>query len=72
MSGNEIISSFPLSIRQVFQNYTRLPPDTSHIFYHYTTRAGMEGILRTGGLRATYRKIMNDTGEFEYGEECNI
>jgi hypothetical protein len=67
MSGNEIISSFPLSIRQVFQNYTRLPPDASDIFYHYTTRAGIEGILRTGGLRATYRKIMNDTGEFEYG-----
>lgn len=67
ISENEIVSSFPLSIRQVFQNYTKLPPDASNIFYHYTTRAGIEGILRTGGLRATYRKIMNDKGEFEYG-----
>jgi len=66
MSGYEIISSFPLTTRQVFQKYTRLPPEASRTFYHYTTHDGLEGILRSGGLRATYRKLMNDTGEFEY------
>ena len=66
MSGYEIISSFPLTTRQVFQKYTRLPPEASNTFYHYTTHTGLEGILKSGGLRATYRKMMNDTGEFEY------
>ncbi len=61
-----IVESFPLTVGQVFQKYTRIPTDSWEIFYHYTTHTGLEGILRSGGLRATYRMRMNDTGEFEY------
>ncbi len=43
-----------------------MPSDASDVYYHYTTHAGLDGILRSGGLRATYRMRMNDTGEFDY------
>lgn len=69
MAEDNIVKSFPLTTRQVFRQYTRIPPEASNIFYHYTTHAGLVGILRTGGLRATYRKMMNDTGEFEYARK---
>jgi len=61
-----IVESFPLTVGQVFQQYTRIPADASNIFYHYTTRAGLKGILKSGGLRATCRMRMNDAGEFDY------
>lgn len=62
----EIVEEFPLTVGKVFQQYTRMPPDVSTIYYHYTSHAGLEGILRSGGLRATYRMRMNDSGEFDY------
>jgi len=62
----KIIESFPVTVGQVFRQYTRIPADASDIFYHYTTHAGLNGILRSGGFQATYRMRMNDTGEFEY------
>jgi len=46
-----------------------MPAGSSGIFYHYTTHAGLTGILRSGGLRATYRMRMNDTNEFGYARE---
>jgi Protein of unknown function (DUF2971) len=60
------LENFPLAVGNVMHDYTRLPYDISHILYHYTSRGGLEGILRSGGLRATYRKLMNDPGEFQY------
>ena len=60
------IESFPLTVGHVFQQYTRIPADASNILYHYTTRTGLNGILKSGGLRATYRMRMNDVGEFAY------
>ena len=62
----KIVESFSLTVNQLFQQYTRIPSDALDVFYHYTTHAGLEGILRSGGLRATYRMGMNDTGEFAY------
>ncbi|MBW2739497.1 MAG: DUF2971 domain-containing protein [Deltaproteobacteria bacterium] len=62
----EKVESFPLTVGQVFQQYTRLPTDASNVLYHYTTRTGLDGILKSGGLRATYRMRMNDAGEFDY------
>ena len=56
-------------IRDVSQQYRKFPADTSDIFYHYTTQVGLEGILRCGGLRATYRMKMNDPDEFKYARD---
>jgi hypothetical protein len=64
----KIVESFPLTVGQVFRQYTMIPPDASAIFYRYTTHAG--GILRSGGLRATYRMGMNDAGEFKYARNA--
>jgi len=61
-----IVESFPLTVENVAKQYTKLPKDVSNVLYHYTTRAGIEGILRDGGLRASYRMTMNDAGEFHY------
>ena len=62
----KIVESFPLTIGEVARDNTRIPADASDIFYHYTTHAGLKGILRSGGLRATYRLRMNDACEFKY------
>ncbi len=62
------VDSFPLTIAEVARQYRILPVNTSNIFYHYTTKKGLEGILRSGGLRATYRGKMNDPGEFDYAK----
>jgi len=62
----KIVESFPLTVGQVLQQYTRIPAEASNIFYHYTTRSGLDGILKRGGLRATYRMRMNDAREFDY------
>ncbi|MFC1544873.1 DUF2971 domain-containing protein [Gemmatimonadota bacterium] len=64
----EIVERFPLTIERVLQQYTRIPADATEIFYHYTDHAGLAGILKEGGLRAKYRKNMNDAGEFEYAK----
>lgn len=55
-----------LTVKNVIEDYNRIPGDASGVFWHYTSRAGFEGILRSGGLRATYRLNMNDEGEFGY------
>jgi len=62
------VESFPLTVSQVFHQYTRISADISETFYHYTTHAGLNGILRSGGFRATYRMRMNDAGEFDYAK----
>ena len=64
-----IVESFPLTVHQVCQPGRLIPVDSSTIYYHYTTRAGLEGILRDGGLRASYRMRMNDQGEFDYAKK---
>jgi hypothetical protein len=38
------------------------------VFYHYTGRSGLGGILKTGGLWATHRWTMNDKEEFGYAQ----
>jgi hypothetical protein len=65
----QIVESFPLTASQIFQQYTMLSSDALDIFYHYTTHAGLEGILRSGGFRATYRMGMNDAEEFAYARD---
>ena len=62
----KIVESFPLTVEQIWCQYTRIPADASDVYYHYTTRRGLDGILRSGGLQATYRMRMNDAGEFNY------
>lgn len=61
--------AFPLYVDRVYLRYTRIPRDTPAVFYHYTTRQGFEGILRSGGLRASYRLNMNDPSEFQHAQE---
>lgn len=39
------------------------------IFFHYTTAAGLEGIVRQGSLRATNFSFMNDPSELQYGRD---
>jgi hypothetical protein len=60
------MQGFQLTVSNVIWDYNRIPDDASDVFWHYTSRAGFEGILRSGGLRATYRLDMNDEGEFGY------
>ncbi len=70
MNANpNLIESFPLTIRETLKKYTRLPQNISNTFYHFTTHEGIEGIIRSGGIRATYRKHMNDNKEFGYSRD---
>ncbi len=64
--NSDLVETFPLTVGNVAWDYTRLPSDASNVFYHYTSRAGLEGILTSGGLRATYRLNMSDQEEFSY------
>ena len=64
-----IAESFPLTIGEVSRQYRKIPAVCSDVFYHYTTPDGLKGILKSGGLRATYRMRMNDSGEFEYARK---
>ena len=64
----KIVETFALTIADAARQYTRIPDNSSGIFHHYTTHEGLEGILRCGGLRATYRMKMSDTGEFVYAK----
>ncbi len=61
-----IVENFPLSIDRISSQYAQIPTGTTDDLYHYTSRAGVEGILRCGGLRARHRNSMNDKVEFEY------
>ena len=66
---SNIAESFPLKLGEVSQQYRKIPADAPDIYYHYTTSTGLEGILRSGGLRATYRMRMNDPAEFKYARD---
>lgn len=63
------IQTFPVTVREAIQEFARIPLGATGVLYHYTTRAGLEGILRDGGLRATYRGRMNDRQEFTYARQ---
>ncbi len=63
------VQNFPLTIEKVSSDFIRFPGNITKNLYHYTSRSGLEGILRSGGLRATYRMRMNDSGEFRYAKE---
>ena len=65
---SKCIESFHLTVENVSRQFRKIPSNTSEVLYHYTTHSGLEGILRSGGLRATYRMKMNDTGEFDYAK----
>ncbi len=64
-----LVASFPLHFESVWQQYTQLPPSSTNVCYHYTTREGLEGIIKDGGFRASYRLAMNDRGEFAYARK---
>jgi len=64
--NQKIVDEFPLTTGEVFNKYIKLPTDATNTFYHYTTHKGVKGILKSGGLRATYRMKMNDKNEFDY------
>lgn len=42
------------------------------ILYHYTSAAGLHGILQSGALRATNYLYLNDTSEIEHGTKIVI
>ena len=45
-----------------------LPPDLkTRVIYHYTSAAGLIGILSSGVLRGTNAAFLNDTSEIEHG-----
>jgi len=62
-----VVEEYPLGVEKIWLKHIRLRNPTSVLFSHYTSRSGLEGILSTGGLRATYRMKMNDAGEFSFG-----
>jgi len=62
----KIVDEFPLTTGGVFNKFIKLPTEAKNTFYHYTTHEGVKGILKSGGLRATYRMKMNDENEFYY------
>ncbi len=63
-----IINSFNLTLDESVRKYGKIPYTPSGVFYHYTSKTGLEGILRSGGLRATFRGNMNDNEEFSYAK----
>ncbi len=63
------IHDFQITVGEALQEFTRIPLGGTNVLYHYTTRAGLEGILRDGGLRATFRGRMNDSQEFTYARQ---
>lgn len=45
-----------------------VPPDVkTRVVYHYTSAAGLIGILSSGTIRGTNAAFLNDTSEIEYG-----
>lgn len=69
MLHSNLAESFHLKVSEVIREYTKIHSNASDVFYHYTTHSGLKGILSSGGLWATYRMRMNDTGEFEYARD---
>ena len=63
------IQEFPLTIGDTIKDFACIPPGATNMLYHYTTRAGLEGIVRDGGLRATFRGRMEDRQEFTYPQQ---
>lgn len=47
----------------IIPNLFKLPPK----LYHYTTKVGVDGILSSGGIRATYWRDLADQHEIRYG-----
>jgi hypothetical protein len=47
----------------------QVPP---HPLYHYTTAIGLEGIVRSKRIWATYTDYLNDTSEISYGRNMAI
>lgn len=62
------VDTYPLTLSKVYKEYIQIPVNAGDVFYHYTGRGGLEGILRSGGLRASHRHRMNDPGEFQYAK----
>src|SRR5687768_16519179 len=50
---------------------TRIP-DAPAALYHYTTAAGLLGIVSSHHLRGTNYSFMNDASEFTYGVELAL
>ncbi len=66
-TGN--IHDFSLTVGDAIRDFAQLPVRGSVVYYHYTSRAGLIGILKDGGLRASYRLKMNDDAEFGYARK---
>ncbi len=63
------VQNFPLEINNILHEHIILPANFPNVLYHYTNHLGISGILRSGGLRATYRGKMSDSGEFTYARK---
>jgi hypothetical protein len=55
------------SINSLNAIYTPEPP-LNGILYHYTDFAGLQGILESHNLRATYNRVLNDASEQAHAE----
>lgn len=60
--------TFPLTVETAWKGFFQIPLDSSYILYHYTSYAGLEGILRSNGIWASHRFSMNDEQEFSYAQ----
>src|SRR5260370_25153566 len=67
LSSSELLARF----RRAISPRTSVRP--SHFlpstFCHYTTAAGLEGVVREAKLRATNFSFMNDPSELQYGRD---
>src|SRR5438105_13262936 len=52
--------------KKLLKRHSSLPP----ALFHYTDRAGLQGILTSGRLWATNARHLNDTSELEYA--CDL
>jgi hypothetical protein len=43
-------------------------PPSDGVLYHYTDFAGLQGILESHTLRATYNRVLNDASEQVHAE----
>lgn len=48
------------------------PREEDNLLYHYTTQAGLMGILKERCIWATHVRYLNDASEFEYGLQSII
>ena len=65
----QVIAELQDVLRGVHGERLREPPET---LYHYTTGAGLAGIVSSGHMRATNFSFLNDSTEFRYGAELAI